>query len=485
MGLLDTGRKQEAKDNRDIIAGSNDNPYFILGGGIDMRKRFAGVILFFVMSICYVNTVFATAIGIPIPGVSDAINEFVEKHENFINKLSEFLGYEASGTDIHNWSLAISTLRADGFSDAAIAGILGNVKVEGGTNQFAIEGYSGKKTTDGKDYTQFELGKSYDYGDVEPSLFTNSKGKTMGGEGHGLVQWSFGRAENLTKFADSSEFDYVTVTHWHKAYASTMSQHTCKIPDMAGQVCFMVEELNTDYTEVKDAIKDSTYPSDAARIFHDNYEKSGTNTIKDRQDAAEQALDMVKACTVTLASSSVNKDNTEQKVAKRLVLNGVWGEKKFADFSQLVEQPITFPDKDDLSKEQLKGVTDWKNNIKYESEDNVIKYIRVFVMLFGILFLVWILLIYLSYWFDRINNFLDLELLPIITAGRLRVSPEEHECTFNPKSYSKGQAQTVNHRTVLFICMAGVFFAVLIISGYIYTLLNYLVRKMLSIIGIV
>ena len=67
-----------------------------------MRKRFAGVILFFIMGICYVNTAFATAIGIPIPGVSDAINEFVEKHENFINKLSEFLGYEASGTDIHN-----------------------------------------------------------------------------------------------------------------------------------------------------------------------------------------------------------------------------------------------------------------------------------------------------------------------------------------------------------------------------------------------
>lgn len=104
-------------------------------------------------------------------------------------------------------------------------------------------------------------------------------------------------------------------------------------------------------------------------------------------------------------------------------------------------------------------------------------------MLFGILFLVWIVLIYLSYWFDRINNFLDIDMLPIITAGRLRVSPEEHECTFNPKSYSKGQAQTVNHRTILLICMAGVFFAVLVISGYIYTLLSYLVRKMLSIVG--
>lgn len=485
MGLLDTGRKQEAKNNRDFAAGNNDNSYFILGGGIDMRKRFAGVILFFVMSICYVNTVFATAIGIPIPGVSDAINEMKKKHENFINKLNEFLGYEASNTEIRNWSLAIATLRADGFSDAAIAGILGNVKVEGGTKQFAIEGYSGKKTTDGKDYTQFELGKSYDYGDIEPSLYTSPKtGKTMGGEGHGLVQWSFGRANNLTRFADDSEFGYVTVTHWHKSYDGDMEQHTCKIPDMAGQVCFMVEELNTDYTDVKEQIKDLNNAWFAAKFFHDGYEKSGTDTLRERQTAANEALPLVEACTAVVSVSEENED-VEQKVVDNLTSKKIWHEGEFASFSELVEKPLFFATREDLSQENLKGVIDWKNNIEYESEDNVIKYIRVFVMLFGILFLVWILLIYLSYWFDRINNFLDLELLPIVTAGRLRVSPEENECTFNPKSYSKGQAQTVNHRTVLFICMAGVFFAVLIISGYIYTLLNYLVRKMLSIIGIV
>ena len=53
-----------------------------------MRKRFAVVILFFVMSICYVNTVFATAIGIPIPGVSDAINEMIKKHADWAKEFT-------------------------------------------------------------------------------------------------------------------------------------------------------------------------------------------------------------------------------------------------------------------------------------------------------------------------------------------------------------------------------------------------------------
>lgn len=149
---------------------------------------------------------------------------------------------------------------------------------------------------------------------------------------------------------------------------------------------------------------------------------------------------------------------------------------------QLVETAIEFQSREDLSKEQLKGVVDWKNNIEYENEDYFIKYLRIFVMLLGIIFLVWMLLIYLSYWFDRINNFLDIDLLPIVTLGRLRVSPEEGECTFASK-VSKGEVKTVNHRTIVMICLTGILFSVFIITGKLYEVLSYLVRKILSILG--
>lgn len=167
------------------------------------------------------------------------------------------------------------------------------------------------------------------------------------------------------------------------------------------------------------------------------------------------------------------------------ISNGTYGIKDPATglFTSLSESALQFPCKDDLSKEQLRGISDWKNNIDYENEDSIIKYLRIFVMLAGILFLVWIVLIYLSYWLDRINNFVDIDLLPMITGGRLRVAPEEFECTFDPKSFVKGQAQTVNHKVIIIICSIGLFFSVLVISGQFYTMLNYLVRKMLHLLG--
>lgn len=405
---------------------------------------------------------------------------------DFKSELGSFLGKDISEDDAYNWSLVISTLKSDGFSNEAIAGILGNVKAEGGTNQFAIEGYSGKKTNNGKTYTEFEVGNSYDFGDTKPGLYTNKKGKTMGGEGHGLVQWSFGRADNLTKFAESSNFGFVTVTHWKKSYDSGMQQHTCKIPNVAGQVCFMVQELNTSYQGVKNNIVNSNSASNAAEIFHNEYEKSGTKNISERKSYAESALSVVNSCSSVVGTkgSTINASSQEQQIADALVACGIWGEDEFVKFSELAETKLTYPDRSKLNDSQLKGVVDWRNNIEYGNEDGIIKYLRVGVMLFGIVFLVWVILIYLSYWFDRINNFIDIELLPIITFGKLRVSPEENDCSFSPKNYKKGQEQTVNHRTVCVLCIIGVFFSILIISGVIYTGINFIFRRVLNLVGL-
>ena len=154
-------------------------------------------------------------------------------------------------------------------------------------------------------------------------------------------------------------------------------------------------------------------------------------------------------------------------------------------FISLDESVREFIEREDLTKDQIKGVSDWKNNIDYENDDTLLKFIRVIVMFLGICFIVWIVLIYLCYWMDRINNFVDIDFLPIITGGRLRVSPEEFECTFNPKEFiGKKEPQTVNHRAILMICVIGLFFGVLVISGRLYDVINYLVRKVLGWLGL-
>lgn len=155
--------------------------------------------------------------------------------------------------------------------------------------------------------------------------------------------------------------------------------------------------------------------------------------------------------------------------------NGKWGlvDPVSGELYELSDDSVPLVESGDLSDDQLKGVVDWKNNIDYIHGGGVLKYIRIFVVLVGILFIVWMILIYMSYWYDRINNFIDIELLPIVTAGQLKVSPEEDNCTFRPKGLVKGTQQTVNHRAVLSICFIGIGFAVLLISGKVYDLLAY------------
>lgn len=184
---------------------------------------------------------------------------------------------------------------------------------------------------------------------------------------------------------------------------------------------------------------------------------------------------------------SSTKDSNGNDTSNIVVQNGTYGiiDPASGTFQSLDDSITEFMREEDLSKDQLKSIADWKNNIDYENDDGVLKFIRVVVMLLGILFLVWVLIIYLCYWMDRINNFIDIDFLPIATGGRLRVSPEEHECSFNPKNFTKGQPQTVNHRAILGICLIGIFFAVLVITGKLYDVINFIVRKILGWLGLV
>ena len=90
------------------------------------------------------------------------------------------------------------------------------------------------------------------------------------------------------------------------------------------------------------------------------------------------------------------------------------------------------------------------------------------------------LFIYLAYWFDRINNFVDIDLLKIVTFGRLVISPTEEECTFSMKELAKGQTRTINHRHILYVCIVGLAFGTLIVSGKVFDVVNNIVTYALN-----
>ncbi len=433
------------------------------------------------------------------PSDSKGTASDVEVSDTFKKLLKKYLGKEPNKQVIYNWSLAISSLRTDGFNDNGIAGVLGNIKVEGGaSSEFCIEGYWGedKKTKDGKTYSQFKLGSTYDYGNVEPHWYTSpSSGKVMGGEGHGLAQWSFGRASALTKFAKNHpDYGYVTVKHKHKSYDSSVQVGTFSMPSLGGQVCFMIKELNSEgYKACKNAVKDASSPEAAAKDFHDMYEKSGTGNVSDRQKAAKEALDLVKECTAVYgdgstsgATSGGTKKSTASKLATDLAMDNIWSESQLSAFNKLTEDDIMSDylanaTKDKLGVNELESMENWKTNVDSLSKDSTLSSIaRRIVMLVGILLCVWSVLLYIAYWFDRINNFIDFNFLGVVSFGRLRISDTESECTWGNKDVNG--IRTVNHRVILTICIISIAFAVFIISGKIFQVVGWIVRLVSGII---
>ena len=98
------------------------------------------------------------------------------------------------------------------------------------------------------------------------------------------------------------------------------------------------------------------------------------------------------------------------------------------------------------------------------------------------MFTIWVILIYLAYWFDRINNFVDLDLVGIFTLGKLRVSDTVDDFTFKVSALNLSGKKTENHRAILFLCITVILFGVLIISGSLYKLLQVFVLKVLDIL---
>lgn len=413
--------------------------------------------------------------------VNISIDAYADENDDInkcIEELTKIRSDQSSWSDdmkkaqAENFSLIVTALRADGYSDAAISGIVCNMMFESRLDPYCGEG----------NYQYFS-----NRGDEDYEL-------SVAGNGIGLGQWTYGRRLTFSDYCKDSGKAVKCTQSFASSSSSGRDNNITYVGDAPTQIAFLISENTWNHNEnrlalpsLDNGLEDFKKLDDAelaTKYYCICWEVPADMTSKanERASLSKDMYSFISGGSVDFGKSVNN--NAAQEMVNQLALSGFWDEARFASFSELVETPLTFPDKDQLSKDQLKGVTDWKNNIEYEEDDGLIKWLRVIIMLFGIVFLVWVLLIYLSYWFDRINNFLDLELLPIVTAGRLRVSPEEHECTFNPKNSSKGQAQTVNHRTVLILCGIGIFFSVLVISGKFYTILNSVVRKILETLGV-
>ena len=136
-----------------------------------------------------------------------------------------------------------------------------------------------------------------------------------------------------------------------------------------------------------------------------------------------------------------------------------------------------------LNQQQTDSLANWKRNINNQYDNPFISVLRVIVSFLGIVLVVWSSLVYIAYWFDRLNTFVDLSLLTILTLGQLMVSPELDSCTFTLKTMGDGKIKTVTHGVIVGICITGFFFGTMLFTGVFYRVIAYFINLVLALIN--
>lgn len=437
--------------------------WYIIGGGFvrvferDRKLRVISFVLAFLFTLilcfgclsdCFTVTVYA----------DDA---------EFKQKLEEFLDHAPSDKEIHDWSAIICTMREDGVDDDSIAAIMGNMSAEGG-GLYAIEGHF-KPSKEGKTYFDFEDGGTYEFD------YVVNLGSGTGGEGIGLVQWSWGRHDKLCELAESGDYTYVTVKHYRQKPAKFV---TDKIPDIEGQAFYILTELHGDYSNVLDEMKAASTLSEKTNIFMNKYEVP--QDLTDRTPKAEKAVPVVKACE-GISGKGVDKEKKGQEsaaTAQKLYDMGIWDEDQFVDFCSLIDEHLVLPSDMDLSFIENHEVKNWGYDVNARKENKVMGYVRAVVMFFGILLCVYTVFLYVAYQFDRNQSFIDIQLLNILTLNHLGVAPEERKSTYatNNTLEKKSSVRTVAHKDMLIVCGIGFSISILIISGRLYSIISAVVE---------
>lgn len=136
---------------------------------------------------------------------------------------------------------------------------------------------------------------------------------------------------------------------------------------------------------------------------------------------------------------------------------------------------------DKLNGDELTAIYNWKTIATDSNAPIYLKVIRIVVQIIGVLMLIWAILLYLGYQFDKINNLVDIQIVSILTLGKLQSGDNETSTYGKSTEMEKnGKVKVVSHRNILLICFVVILFAVLILTGALYNLLTFLIYTILD-----
>lgn len=182
-------------------------------------------------------------------------------------------------------------------------------------------------------------------------------------------------------------------------------------------------------------------------------------------------------------SNAASLGLTVEQVSGAGVINGVSGgyftEDQLSAYCKLTETNIQdlyldSATREGLDQDSLQGLAGWEKAVNNNKmEHGFIKTMRVAIMMFGILLILYAVFLYLAFWVDKINTIVDIEMLNLLTFGKLHVAGDEEPSTY---SITKEGSKSVSHKDIIFICLTAIGFGILIITGSFYRIMAWLVN---------
>lgn len=343
------------------------------------------------------------------------------------------------------WDCCISL----GMTEAAAAGVLGNADQESG---FSLTSW------DGSDLSMSNGGAGYFGMTYDPTS---------------CVNWC--NSNNLNPDKISSQIKYIFAEE-------------CCVQEFVTRGSQSGKDAYKQMKDIKEATTEFCvcfeycYITEESNVDENDAEAYGTywQELKTRWEYAEAFY--------TLYTGSAPSTNSGSDTGSNIPLaNGASGiftingyklldESYYTPNNHLNESSLMLPSVDSLSFLERTELSNWRNSLELTKEDETYRLPRVIFMIIGILITIYSILLFFAFQFDRVNNFVEISLLEILTFKQLRTSPDDKQSTFSNK---ESPQKVVVLKDMVVICIIGVTIGVLLISGSVFGL----VGKILNLIN--
>lgn len=268
-----------------------------------------------------------------------------------------------------------------GMTDAGASGVIGNMMAESGC-----------------DYTRTQS-------NVPWSSFV--KGQT----GIGLTQWTYyTRQDELFSVADSLGKQWNTL----EVQATQLKNELCEGGGYYIEELFTSDDVNT-----------------CSDLFLSQYENPAVYNTTTRRQLAQQVYDSLngtEAYSFLENGIGNGSDNSSPDESHIEAIKSEWelvGMENLKSKLSELQTDIQLKSRDDLSLSEGYSTQVIGDNIALANQANMLTTARVSIVFIGLCLVFYAVLLLLAYMFDRVNAFIDISLVKIITFGYIEYTDED------------------------------------------------------------